>query len=118
MLDEAIEREELQDRFGRLPDQAQNLLFGVGLKLVAARIGVKAISLMESDLVVRLDNIPLTVRSDITRRFGPRVKVLPNQVRIPRGQNLDWMPIIQDLMDFLEEKAKTLLAGATAGARA
>ncbi|RPJ31517.1 MAG: transcription-repair coupling factor, partial [Planctomycetaceae bacterium] len=107
--------EELQDRFGPLPDEAQNLIFGINLKLIAGRIGVKAISLMEEELAVRLDNIPLSVRSEIGRRFGPRVKVLPNQVRIPRSPNLEWMPLLQDVMDYLEEKAKAALAGVAAG---
>ncbi|HEX9015219.1 MAG TPA: TRCF domain-containing protein, partial [Chloroflexota bacterium] len=102
--------EELQDRFGQLPDEAQNLFFAVQLKLVAARIGIKAIGQEAEDIVVRLDNIPLAVRTEMQRRYGVRIKVLPNQVRISRGAGLRWMPLLQEVVEQLEEKAQAMLA--------
>ncbi|MCL4370750.1 MAG: transcription-repair coupling factor, partial [Chloroflexi bacterium] len=104
--------EELQDRFGPLPEEAQNLFFALNLKLVAARIGIRSIGIQEGEIVVKLDGIPLTVRGDLQRRFGARVKVLPNQIRLRGGASSDWMPLLQDVVADLEEKAKAMLARA------
>jgi transcription-repair coupling factor (superfamily II helicase) len=102
--------EELQDRFGPLPVEAQNLFFALNLKIMAARIGVRSIGTQEGEIVVKLDAIPLTVRGDLQRRYGSKVKILANQVRMRLGASIDWMPLLQEVVEDLEEKAKAMLS--------
>ena len=102
--------EELQDRFGPLPVEAQNLFFALNLKLVAARIGIRSIGTQDGEILVKLDGIPLTVRGELQRRYGARVKVLPNQVRLRGGASIDWMPLLQEVVDELEERARAMMS--------
>ncbi|MHB8991390.1 MAG: transcription-repair coupling factor, partial [Chloroflexota bacterium] len=104
--------EEIQDRFGPLPLEAQNLFYLINVKLLAARIGVKSIGTVEAEIVLRLDGIPLTVRGRLQRRHGPRVRVLPNQLRLQMGRDEGWVPFLQGLLEDLREEAETLLVKA------
>ena len=97
--------EEMLDRFGPLPLEAQNLFYLLNLKLLASRIGVKSISTLEGEILVKLEGIPLTVRGRLQRRHGPRVKVLPNQVRLQRGRGDGWMPLLQEILEELRQEA-------------
>ena len=104
--------EELRDRFGPLPVEAQNLFYLVSLKLVAGRIGIKSISTMEEDLVLRLDGIPVFLRGRLQRHHGARVRVLSNQIRLRRDSGESWIPLLQEILDEVEQIAQAALAGA------
>ncbi|MGE5620666.1 MAG: transcription-repair coupling factor [Sphingomonadaceae bacterium] len=101
--------EEIQDRFGPLPLEAQNLFFLLNVKLAAARIGVKSVSTVEDEVVLRLDGIPLTARGRLQRNHGPRVRVLPNQVRLQMGRGEEWIALLQDVMEDLRKQAEEAL---------
>ncbi len=102
--------EELQDRFGPLPLEAQNLFYLLNLKLMAARIGITAISALDGEIQVKLDGIPLTVRGRLQRRHGSKVRVLSNQLRLQRGHGDGWMPLLQEILEELRQEAEALAA--------
>jgi transcription-repair coupling factor (superfamily II helicase) len=104
--------EELRDRYGPLPVEAQNLFYLLSLKLAAGRIGIRSISTMEDDVVLRLEGIPLTLRGSLQRRHGPRVRVLPNQIRLRRDGDEGWVPLLQEILDEVEQAARSALATA------
>ena len=45
-------REELRDRFGRLPRDVDNLLYLVSLKIMARQMGVQSIASSDTDITV------------------------------------------------------------------
>jgi len=47
-------RQELRDRFGRLPSALQDLLYLVGIKVTASRAGVRSITKEDGRIVIRL----------------------------------------------------------------
>ncbi|MFA5628850.1 MAG: transcription-repair coupling factor [Dehalococcoidales bacterium] len=47
-------KKELNDRFGALPPEADNLLFGVSIKLKASQAGVKSVVTEDGNIVIRL----------------------------------------------------------------
>jgi transcription-repair coupling factor (superfamily II helicase) len=54
LTDEVEElRQELRDRFGALPSAVQNLLYLVGIKVSAARAGVRSIATEDGRIVIR-----------------------------------------------------------------
>ncbi len=100
--------EEVQDRFGPLPVEAQNLFYLLNVKLLASRIGIKSISTLEGEILVKLEGIPLTVRGRLQRHHGSRLRVLPNQIRLQRGRGDGWMPLLQDLLEELRQEAQAV----------
>jgi transcription-repair coupling factor (superfamily II helicase) len=93
--------EEVQDRFGSLPVEAQNLFYLLNVKLLAGSVGVTSISTVEGEILIKLGGIPLPVRGKLQHRMGPRVRVLPNQIRLQRGRDDSWMPQLQELLEEL-----------------
>ena len=97
--------EELQDRFGPMPVEAQNLLYLVNAKLLCSHIGITSISSLEDEILIKLEGIPLTVRGRLQRRHGHRVRVMPNQIRLSRGRGQGWVPLLQQILEELREEA-------------
>jgi transcription-repair coupling factor (superfamily II helicase) len=92
---------ELQDRFGPLPEEAQNLAFLVGLRLQAAQAGVAQVSATPSELIVKLRVTPPTDLTRLSRAVGAPVRAGSNQLRIPRGRGQGWIVALQALVDAL-----------------
>jgi len=92
---------ELQDRFGPLPEEAQNLAFLVGLRLQAARAGVTQVSATPSEVVVKLRGRPPTDLARLSRTVGAPVRAGSNQLRLPRGRGQGWIVALQALVDAL-----------------
>jgi len=92
---------ELHDRFGPLPEEAQNLAFLVGLRLQAARASVTQVSASPTDIVVKLRNTPPTDLARLSRQIGSPVRSGSNQLRIPRGRGQGWIVALQSLIDAL-----------------
>jgi len=92
---------ELEDRFGPLPEAAQNLLFLVGLRLRAQRAGVGQITATDEEVVVKFrDRTPRDVGS-LARQLGAPLRAGSNQVRLPRGRGQAWLATLQRLVDLL-----------------
>jgi transcription-repair coupling factor (superfamily II helicase) len=101
---EAIESE-LKDRFGPLPETAQNLLYQLGLKAVAVHAQVEAIVAEHRELVIRSEALENVDRKALQRALGERVTVRRREVRLPLGPELVWraelertLEVIRDLM--------------------
>ncbi|MFQ5340451.1 MAG: transcription-repair coupling factor, partial [Anaerolineae bacterium] len=103
MADVAAMERELKDRFGDLPPEAQNLLFLLRLKAVAARAGVQYVAREGKTIVIKLAGAGPRQRAAILRRFAGRLRVGRDQVWMPLvEQNGQWR---QDLERALEDLA-------------
>ncbi len=92
---------ELEDRFGALPEPAQNLVYLVGLRLEAQRAGVSQISAMEREIVVKLHGRPPSDITRLGREVGAALRAGSNQLRLPRGPGQGWIVTLQRLVDLL-----------------
>jgi len=101
-LDEVVALEqELDDRFGELPEPARNLIYVLRLKVLAAQAGVRFIAREGKTIVIRLDGAGPQQRALILRRFDGRLRVGRNQIWLP-VQDDRWR---EDLERALEDLA-------------
>jgi transcription-repair coupling factor (superfamily II helicase) len=93
--------DELIDRFGPLPEPAQNLIFVVSLRLAAKRAGVQQIQSVDGEVVVKFDRLPRLDVAGLTKTVGVPLRTGSNQLRLPRGRGFSWMVQLQTLVESL-----------------
>ncbi len=101
---EAIESE-LRDRFGPLPDPAQNLLYQLRLKAVAIDAQVEAIVAEHRQLVIRAEALEYVDRAALKRALGERVTVRRREVRLPLGQEQVWRAELMRTVEVIRDLA-------------
>ena len=88
----------LRDRYGPPPPQLDNLAYSLRVKLRGQQIGLRSAVADGPDIVLTVDpSRPLDI-DDLQRRFGARLKVVPNRLKLQR-RGETWR---QDLLDLLE----------------
>jgi transcription-repair coupling factor (superfamily II helicase) len=96
-------RAELRDRFGPLPEPADQLLLWLELKVLALQAGVPSIATGEDEITVRLPAYGAADRNGLQRRFGnEQVRVGPQFVRINRravGER--WADVLREVLSAL-----------------
>jgi transcription-repair coupling factor (superfamily II helicase) len=95
--------DELVDRFGALPEPAQNLVYVAGLRLAAQRAGVSRIQSVDGEVVVQFGGQPGLDLAGLTRLVGVPLRAGSNQVRLPRGRGLGWLNQLQSLVEALPQ---------------
>jgi transcription-repair coupling factor (superfamily II helicase) len=98
--------DELEDRFGPLPEPAANLLYLVRLRLAATAAGVQAIDADDEAIAVRFAGAPPRLPADAVRELGAPVRYGSNQVRLPRGQGTAWIGPLRRLVDALADASR------------
>jgi transcription-repair coupling factor (superfamily II helicase) len=113
--DIAAVREELTDRYGKLPEPVENLLLVAGLRLLARRVGVSDITLQGSN--VRFSPVELRESQELRlTRLYPRsvIKHAAHQVLVPRPATarIGGKPLLgRDLLAWTAEFLTTILGG-------
>ncbi|MBN1955116.1 MAG: transcription-repair coupling factor, partial [Anaerolineae bacterium] len=80
-------RAELEDRFGPLPAEAENLFYQLRLKVDAMAAGAKAITIEEGQIAIRANSLENLDRDRLQRRMGDRARVTRRAV---------WLPLDED----------------------
>ena len=75
--------EELVDRFGPLPEEVQNLLYQVRIKVLALAAGVTSIGRDTEQLVLKSDDLERVDRQRLQARIGDVARVARRAVWIP-----------------------------------
>ncbi|MBN1220367.1 MAG: transcription-repair coupling factor [Anaerolineae bacterium] len=79
--------QELEDRFGEMPEPVANLLYQLKLKLLAMEAGVKSIITESGQVVIRADSLEGVDRAGLQRRLGAATRVTPRQLGLPLHPN-------------------------------
>jgi transcription-repair coupling factor (superfamily II helicase) len=95
--------DELEDRFGPLPDAAHNLLYLARLRLAATEAGIQEIDADARQIVLRYGGPPPPGVHELARRLQLPVTVGHNQVRLPRGPGTAWREPLRELVDALAD---------------
>jgi transcription-repair coupling factor (superfamily II helicase) len=93
--------EELIDRFGPLPEEVQNLLYQVRIKVLALAAGVTAIGRDSGQLVLKSDDLEHVDRQRLQARIGDAARVARRAV---------WMPIADGWPEALERTLRAMRA--------
>jgi transcription-repair coupling factor (superfamily II helicase) len=96
-------RAELQDRFGQLPIEAENLFYQLRLKLHALAAGAKAIATEEGQVVVRADSLEDLDRARLQRRLGDRARVARRAVWLPLDDDDRWRTTLVAVLQAIAE---------------
>jgi transcription-repair coupling factor (superfamily II helicase) len=92
---------EIEDRFGPLPEAAQNLVYVTSVRLRAAAARVEEIAAADGEIVVRFDRLPAIDRERLAHAAGGPLKRGSNQLRMERGQGVAWMGRLYALLEAL-----------------
>lgn len=95
--------QELVDRFGPLPEPAQNLMYQLRLKALARAAGVRTIGVEDGRLVLRSGGGDYANRERLQRVLGERVTVSRREIRLLRER--DWR---KELVAVLKKIARVV----------
>ncbi len=99
--------DEVEDRFGQLPEPAMNLFYLADLRLTAAEAGVEEINVDGNEIVVRFREARHVDAAALTRALGTTVRARANQVRVPMGRGSEWLRILPELIGQLQQETRT-----------
>lgn len=104
-------RQELRDRFGELPEPAEQLLIWLRIKALALAAGVTSVVTTEEEFIVRLPEGADGWRARLERRFARArgIRIGPQFVRIDRrvhnaGGDPAWIEVLCDVLGVLGVK--------------
>jgi transcription-repair coupling factor (superfamily II helicase) len=96
-------RAELEDRFGKLPEEAENLCFQLRLKLDAVRAGAKVITTEEGQIMIRADSLEDLDRVWLQRRLGDRARVARRAIWFPLDEDGRWRTVLIATLQAIAE---------------
>ncbi len=103
--------EELRDRFGPLPWQAQNLLYATRLRISAREAGVVAITRQDDRVVIQLGDSVGGARPALQRAVGRAVEVGDTQLRMSvDGAASGWETALAEAVGRLAEFRTRLIS--------
>ncbi len=95
-------RQELIDRFGPLPEEVENLLFVVRIKVLAQRAGVQRIGREGPYLSIYTEALEEMNRSELQRHLDPDVRVGRRNLYIPLDDH--WASRLEKALEMLSRR--------------
>jgi transcription-repair coupling factor (superfamily II helicase) len=96
-------REELEDRFGPIPEEVEHLLALIELRIRAADLGIESMVEREREIVIRpVQTSALNLRS-LNQKMGTAIRTTPNSVRLRLLElEIPWQDAIDAILDAIE----------------
>ena len=95
--------QELEDRFGELPQPSVSLLYQLRLKILALTAGVQAISNEEGQVVIKAEGLGGAEGKWLQRRLGNKARVGRRQVWLPLDARGRWRELLPDILLTMAE---------------
>ena len=97
--------QELRDRFGRLPEEAHHLLYGVRVRVMARRARVESVVRRGDEVTLTLLDAVGGARLALQQELGHGSRVGHQQVHVPAaaGDDPPWGQALLEVMERLEE---------------
>ncbi len=96
-------REEIEDRFGPLPDPARRLVELLELRASAGAAGITEIALDGGEIVVRYTGPRLLDPGALGQDIGAPLRARQNQLRLEYQPGRDFLYVLQQLVDRLTQ---------------
>lgn len=91
--------QELEDRFGQLPEPVLNLLYQIRMKVLCRAAGVKALATESGNIVIRADVLEDVDRQILDKRLGMVARVERRQIVMPlRGEPEQWQAELENVL--------------------
>jgi transcription-repair coupling factor (superfamily II helicase) len=97
--------QELQDRFGPLPEPTQNLMFQLRIKVLAQKAGASSVNLEAGQLVIKSDRLEDTDRIGLQQRLGEMARVARRMVIILQYSQRDWQKLLVTVLEKMATDA-------------
>jgi transcription-repair coupling factor (superfamily II helicase) len=95
-------REEIEDRFGELPEEAENLIYMLRVKVLASAAGVATVSTENSNLVIGLGTVAEVKRRRAEGRLPQDVRVVDDRLRLSASlRDQDWQRRLEETLRFM-----------------
>ena len=112
-----VMEDELRDRFGPLPWQAQALLYTARVRLIARKAGIESITREPDRIVLRMKHEVGGARNALRRRLTSAADIGNNQIRLELGKlDESWeeplLDLVTELADFNQEMLQQILSPA------
>jgi transcription-repair coupling factor (superfamily II helicase) len=95
--------QELEDRFGGLPEPARNLVYLLRLKVLAARAGIEGITREGHTIVLRLSEGNEEVRKRLQARLDGKARVGRSQVWVSIRPSDAWRDDLRQVLEIMAE---------------
>ncbi len=95
----------LIDRYGPGPDQLDNLVYSLRVKLRGRRMALRGVTAEGHDIVVRVDPKRLLDVDELTRRMAGRISIGVNKIKMRRqgeGWQRDLLMLLDDMLELYE----------------
>ncbi len=100
---------ELRDRFGPLPQPAENLIYQLRLKVLALQSGVQAISTEEGQAVIKVRDLDRAdqerLRARLKAQVGNRARVFRREIWLPLDGN--WQENLTTVLEVINSFASS-----------
>jgi len=93
-----VERE-FQDRFGLLPEPAQNLMYQLRIKVLAQQAGASSVTAEGGQIVIRSNRLAEVDRIGLQQRLGKAVIVARQQVILPQYNQREWRTLLVRVLE-------------------
>jgi len=91
--------QELEDRFGQLPEPVINLLHQIRLKILSRAAGVKSLATENGNIIIRADTLEDIDRRILGKRLGMVARVERRQIVMPlRGEPERWQAELENVL--------------------
>jgi transcription-repair coupling factor (superfamily II helicase) len=92
----------LIDRYGPGPDQLDNLVYSLRIKLRGQRLALRGVVAEGHDIVIRVDPKRLLDVDELSRRMAGRISIGVNRIKM-RRQGEGWQRDLLSLLDEMDE---------------
>jgi transcription-repair coupling factor (superfamily II helicase) len=94
-------KQELEDRFGPLPEEALDLLFQLRLKVLALAAGVDTIAIDSDQIVVRYGELSQVDRQSVSRKLGGQARLGRHQAWLELDGGGRWRETLVQTLEVL-----------------
>ena len=96
--------EEFTDRFGPLPEMAQNLFYQMRIKLRADAVGIQSVSLESGQIVLRYPALSANMSQRMLSDLGPGIRGGKNAYWCNFVKEADWQERLLDTLERLQAR--------------
>ena len=101
--------QELEDRFGRLPEPVLNLLYQLKLKILCRAAGVQSVGVENDYIIIKAESLETVDRKAMERRLNPGTLIGRRQISIPRLNNEEvWKTEVEKALNALGQQVSSL----------